>query len=46
MNEWTSVFLLIPRRIAGRWRWLSLVERREVCAGCAFYSDCSWEYRE
>lgn len=27
-DEWHSVFLWIPRKVGGRWRWLATVEQR------------------
>jgi hypothetical protein len=43
--KWEKFYLLWPRRVGGRWRWLSHVERCRQCGGCAFYGDCWWEYR-
>lgn len=45
MSEWERVFLLWPRKVDGRWRWLSHVERREYACGCSLYGDFDWEYR-
>jgi hypothetical protein len=45
MNEWERVFLLWPRKVDGRWRWLSTVERSDASWGCAFAVVHCWEYR-
>jgi hypothetical protein len=45
MNEWECVLLLWPRKVEGRWRWLSRVERRYFACGCSLYGDYQAEYR-
>ena len=48
VSDWQSFRVIWPRRIDGRWRWLSLAERRTVYVGGAMGLCCDmWrmEYR-
>jgi hypothetical protein len=45
IGDWAPVFLYWPRRIQGRWLWLTTVGRIRVCGGCSFYGEFWWEYR-
>lgn len=47
-SDWEVFRAIIPRRIAGRWVWLTLAERRTVYVGGAMGLVCDmWrtEYR-
>jgi hypothetical protein len=44
-SDWQPHYLLWPRKVDGRWRWLSYVQRRYVACGCALYGDFEPEYR-
>jgi hypothetical protein len=45
VDNWKGFRVLWPRRISGKWRWLSKQERRAVFSGCGLYGSVSYEYR-
>ena len=44
-REWEPFFVLCPRRIEGRWVWLSKAERAMACGGSGLGGDFWWIYR-